>query len=372
MRSLFIYNPADMAAEVPGGVQRCTREFLAVVEAASDFTAQFAIDYDRRLLTKLKRRTRLFSYAHYDALAWRTPLCTAIEENRIDTVFLNRAELARLVPVIGRIAPTARKVLMSHGNESGDLVYEMGVHRKARHRNLAARLYDYIWLGGAIAAEAQMRHEDTFTVIAMSEEEAVIERWLGANDVLVLPRSISFNPVEWMPEPGLVGWVGSLHHTPNIAALTPILDRIAARGAGDITFEIVGRPESVGAAFGSRYPFVRYLGALDDFQLGAAMAKWSLFCNPVFWLSKGASMKLGDALGRGLPVLSTRSGRRGYELPEEVAFVTEDDPGSFVDRLIALVADQDALAAVRASLLARAASLTSIESLGRRLRARLA
>jgi glycosyltransferase involved in cell wall biosynthesis len=371
MRSLFVYNPADLKALVPGGVQRCTREFLSVVEAASDYFATLEVDYDSSVITKLKRRTRLFPYAQYDAPAWRKQLINAIEHNRIEVVFLNRAELARFVSVISEIAPSTRSVLMSHGNESGDLVHEVGVHRKADHRNVALRWYDYLWLGGDLAFEAQIRHENDFTVIAMSEAEAVIERWLGAADVVILPRAVNVNPIDWKPKPRRAGWVGSLHHTPNIVALKALLARIAA-SESKVELDIVGRPEWIGNDLAARYPFVRYLGALDDSELPLIMQNWSLFLNPIFWLTKGASMKLADSLGRGLPVLSTRSGNRGYDLPEGVVFVTEDDPNEFVERMDWLLSNPEVLSTARAKIIESAPRMTSIETLGQRLREHLA
>jgi glycosyltransferase involved in cell wall biosynthesis len=313
----------------------------------------------------------LFPYAQYDASAWQDRLRDTISEHNIDTVFLNRAELGRLIPVISAIDKTVRCVLMSHGNESGDLVYEMAVHRKPKHRNLASRLYDYLWLGGDLTAEAQMRHEGNFTVIAMSEEEAVIERWLGANDVLVLPRTIVIDPLAWTPKVGRVGWVGSLNHTPNIAALRRVLDQITERDS-NIQFDIIGRPQSIGEELATQYPCVRYLGALNEAELNTAMGKWMLFLNPIFWLSKGASMKLADALSRGLPTLSTRSGWRGYELPEGVLFSTEDDAVEFAERIDELLHNPDVLIAARSRIIEQAGQMTSVEALAHRLRMHLA
>lgn len=83
-------------------------------------------------------------------------------------------------------------------------------------------------------------------------------------------------------------------------------------------------------------------------------------------------MKLADSLGRGLPVLSTRSGNRGYDLPEGVVFVTEDDPNEFVERMDWLLSNPEVLSTARAKIIESAPRMTSIETLGQRLREHLA
>lgn len=367
MRSLFVANPLDLDAPVPGGVQRCSREFLNIVEAASEKTVRFSIDYDRSIGARLKRRSRLIPFAQYDATDYAEALSVSIRDNAIDTVFLNRTDLSSFVPVLAACAPAARVVLLSHGNESGDLLYEIAIHRSATQRILPARFYDFLWLGGTLAAEANLRHTEALTIVAMSEEEATIERWLGARDVLVLPRIITVRQLPSAPEAGLIGYIGSLHHTPNIVALEAVLSRLEACTI-PIAIEIVGRPETVGARLAVRYPFVRYLGALDDAALDDAVARWSLFLNPIFWLSKGASMKLADALGRGLPVLTTRFGQRGYELPEGTTLVTDDNPDAFVAALVACASDRDQTDRIRRRILDTAACFASAATLAERLR----
>ena len=367
MRSLFVFNNVDLNSQVPGGVQRCTHEFFQVVRAASDFTSTFLVDYDRSLIARLKRRSRLFPYIQYNEHLIYKFISQEIKANNIDTVFFNRAELCRLAKMISTSGLCVQTIVMSHGNESGDLVYEIAVNRKLTHRNLFKRFYDFLWLGGDIVAEAQIRHQSSFKVVAMSEEEAVIERWLGAKDVLVMPRTINFSPLDWQPRTRTVGWVGSLHHTPNIVALTSILECLESSHV-DVSFEVVGHPESIGKELSKRFPFVIYHGALDTSDLKRVMSHWSLFINPIFWLSKGASMKLADALGAGLPVLSTKLGRRGYDLPEELVFISENNAQSFASMLDRLLACPELLRAKHENLLSSADQLTTVESLACRLR----
>ena len=131
---------------------------------------------------------------------------------------------------------------------------------------------------------------------------------------------------------------------------------------------MVGHPESIGKELSKRFPFVIYHGALDTSDLKRVMSHWSLFINPIFWLSKGATMKLADALGAGLPVLSTKLGRRGYDLPEELVFISENNAQSFASMLDRLLACPELLRAKHENLLSSADQLTTVESLACRIR----
>ena len=371
MKTLFVHDVDHLDSPIPGGVQRCTKDFYEIVAQASEAVHLFAVSPDRRLKTRLKRRLRLVSYAFYDPSAYRSQLLSAVDRHAVDTVVLNMAELVVFAPLIHAEAPHVQIVLMSGGNLSGDLIYEFAVHRQARHRNALRRADDLLWLAGDLTTEARIRHAVPFTVAAMSEEEAVIERWLGARYVFVLPRSVTLDPVPWAPVPRRAGFVGTLNHTPNVVALEAVCDAIAARGTA-LTLDLVGQPADVGAQFAARYSFLNYLGALDDASLRAAVSRWSVFLNPILWLSKGASMKLADALGWGLPVLTTRSGRRGYEVPDDLLVTVGDDAAVFAVRLEAMLADAQGLRAMHERLLAAEGRLTTVEMLAERFTAHVA
>ena len=364
MRALFIYNPADLHASPPGGVQKCTAEFRQILSAGFSEVVDFEVGYDNRLLAKLKRRSRLFPYSQYNPAEYEVEISKAAAS--VDFVFINRTELFGFVDVLRKVAAHLTPVVMSHGNESGDLVYELGVHRASKHRNWFVRAYDYLWLGGDLAAEAHARWSGPIVVCVMSEEEAVIERWLGTDQVFVLPRSIDMSPLEWEPRELVVGYVGSLHHTPNIVALEQVLSQLKEMSS-DIEVEIVGRPPEIGKALEARYPNAKYLGPLPEHELQAVATSWSLFLNPIFWLSKGASMKLSQALGWGLPTLTTKSGRRGYELPEGCVEQSEDDPELFVRRLCEVLQTEGRLSDLRTKLLASEKQITTSDLLGERL-----
>ena len=161
--------------------------------------------------------------------------------------------------------------------------------------------------------------------------------------------------------------MGTLDHTPNRVALEKVCAEIERQSVQGLELRLVGRPAVAGEAFAARYPFVRYLGVLDDRTLRCEAAGWSLFLNPIFWLSRGASMKLGQALAWGLPVLSTRSGARGYEWKAGRLPLAADDPVEFVGALGRILQTSGETKRIQAEVSVVALSSATTDSLGRRL-----
>jgi glycosyltransferase involved in cell wall biosynthesis len=318
MKSLFVYLEHDLEAEVPGGIQLCSRQFLEIVEAASSSTSRIAVSISRNWVWRVRRRLRLGSYLLYDPRRCAAGLADALRESQPTHVFLNKAELLRLTPVVKRLRPQATVVLMSHGNQSGDDLYEISGSRGRRNCGLG-RLSGIWQLGLDLATESFFRHRSIDAVCVMSPEEEALE-----------PRFIRPEFLEWKPIPGRVGYVGTLDHTPNQVAVEEVCEEISRRGPAGLELRLVGRPERVGHQLSARYPFIHYMGGLNDGALKSEASTWSLFLTPVFWLARGASMKLGRALAWGLPVLSTRAGARGYDLSPGALPLVADDPSEFV------------------------------------------
>ena len=366
MKALFIHKPGDLHSEVSGGVQLCSKEFLEIIQAASSATKLAAVSVSHNWVYRLRRRLNLGSYLLYRPQECEAALAQALEEFQPTHVFLNKAELIRLAPAIKRLRPQTSVVVMSHGNQSGDDLYE--ISGLAGGRNSGLGRVKAVWqLGMDIATESHYRHRWIDAVCVMSAEEEVLERWLGARKTLVLPRVIRPAPLNWKPVAGRIGYVGTLDHPPNQVAVERICAEMNRQGTQGVEVRLVGRPAAQGAAFAARYPFVKYLGTLDDESLKSEASSWSLFLNPIFWLSRGASMKLGQALAWELPVLSTRSGIRGYQLDGCEIPVTNDDPIVFVRAVSRILQSKDVLERIQAQVAKVAASSPTIKSLGQQL-----
>lgn len=370
MRSLFIHAPSDLDAAIPGGVQLCSREFLEIVRAASAETALLPVTVTRSPLWRLRRRLALGSYLLYRPEEIRGPLASAIQSLRPTHIFINRTELARLASLAAELAPAARVVVMSHGNQSGDDLYEAAGPGGRRNRGLVG--LTAAWrLGCDLVTESRFRHGPVHAVCVMSDEEAVLERWLGARRTIVLPRIIHPRPLDWQPVPGRVGFVGTLDHTPNRVALQSLCARLATRASSGMELRLVGGPEPFGRELSQAYPFVRYLGRLDNEALQQEVTTWSLFLNPIFWLSRGASMKLAQSLAWAIPALSTAAGARGYRIGAEQVVITDNSAEAFATRINELISNPAQLSALRANLLNHNVRWPTKDSLAEELRARL-
>lgn len=328
-RGLFIFNPNDLGTEPAGGVQRCSSEYLRIIKRVCSDVELFPVQVSRSFRMRAKRALSLTAYALYEPQTYRHALKMKLTESKVDVVFINKAELIRFVPEIKSLSCHVQVVVLSHGNESGDLLYEWF---NARDDAYFARAWKDMRLGQILRCEVAIRHATCPRICVMSSDEAALERWLGARDVFFCPRVIRPEPLSWEPVPGRAGFIGTLDHTPNRIALDRLCKLLPGR-SDSLEIEIIGRPEEIGRNFSEKYRFVRYLGALSDAEARAAASRWSLFLNPIFWQSRGASMKLGQGISWGLPVLTTRAGRRGYLIPAGLVLESPDTAEAFVEAL---------------------------------------
>jgi hypothetical protein len=367
VNALFIYDSEDLDTPLQGGVQICSREYLAIVKEAADSCTLFAVNRSRSMALRIRRKIGLGSYLGYEPAKFLGEIDATIRKNAISHVFINQTALAKFAPQIKSLVPSVRVILMSHGNQSGDDLYEIASPKGRRSRGIK-RLRATWQLGQDVVAESLLRHASVDLICVMSREEAVLESWLGTANTLVLPRTITSEALTWVPNVGRVGYVGTLDHTPNKVALEEVFLEIARRKSTPPEVRLIGRPEASGMRLAARFPFVRYLGALDETDLRAEARTWSLFLNPIMWLSRGASMKLGVAVGWGLPIVTTKFGARGYEWGDAMIPTTADDSGAFVVRMEKLLGDAALLSDARLASLHAASIAPGVPELARRLR----
>jgi hypothetical protein len=370
MRSLFIHDPADLDATIPGGVQLCTHEFLSIVRAASIEVGLMSVTVSQAPTWRLRRKLGLGAYLFYSPEEARTRLTREISALQPTHIFLNRSELIRLAPLAAKLSPTSKIVVMSHGNQSGDDLYEISGPGGRRTSGLAR--WTSTWrIGLDLVTESTFRHHHLDGICVMSEEEEMLERWLGAKRIVVLPRIIRPRPVDWKPSPRRVGFVGTLNHTPNRVALELICSQLQTKVPAGFELRLAGGPEEAGRALAKKYAFITYVGRPDEEALRSEVASWSLFLNPIFWLSRGASMKLGQSLSWAVPSLTTRAGARGYQLSPDQTFMTDDTAEDFTARLITLISDRDALDTLRTKLLQSGPHWPDATSIAQRLQSAL-
>lgn len=333
MKGLFLYNPADLRAEIPGGVQICSQEFLKIIQETVDELSFFEVRYTRSLIFRICYKFNLDNYQGYNTDLYIDTLKETILKKKITHVFINKSELIRFAKAIKKynIPNPPRVIIMSHGNESGDLLGDIA-REHPRYRGFL-KFTSILKLGLTLYTESRYRRQFVDLVCTMSEEENSIERWLGINKTFFIPRVINQQPGKHRsPIKGRLGYVGTLSHSPNLSAIKQLCEALIKKELSP-EIRIVGQPVSIGRELEKEYVFIRYLGPLTESELTEEIKSWSFFINPIFNYSRGASMKLAKAIEWELPVITTQAGRRGYLWKKGNLIETENNPESFIEAI---------------------------------------
>lgn len=328
MIALFLYNPTDLNAKIVGGVQICTQQYLEIIKQAANEVHFFEVGFSRSLVFRVLHKLNLDAYLSYKTNTYKNRLLALIAEKQITHVFINKAELIKFSETIKsasqQIVP--KIIIMSHGNESGDFLGDLA-GKKARFNGLS-KYFGIFKLGLSVYLESWYRERYVDLVCTMSEEEMAIEKWLGINNPIFIPRLIDRNlHVERSPLQNVFGWVGTLNHSPNINALYDLSEKISNANIQP-EIRIVGAPKAIGEQLASKYTFIKYLGPLTEDQLLRETQEWSFFLNPIFKYSRGASMKLGKAIEWEIPIITTIAGKRGYFFGKEQLITCDNTPVS--------------------------------------------
>lgn len=333
--------------ESGGGVQACTREYRAVIEAAGIDLTTIPFELDRRLSTRLLRHIDSSPYLRPVAPASLKDIIAQVRQSSAEFIFLNQVSLASIGKELrAYLRPGARLIVLSHGMESTDLLHLIRLQGRlplsGRVRPTAS-----VALGRVIRAESESRRL-VDTVITLSPFDVELERWMGSALVGWLPRTITASALDWRPLANRLGWVGTLDHAPNLEGLVAALDGMARFTVDPPRVRIVGDPPHIGAWLSARYANVDYLGRLEDAILASEAATWSGFLHPIFCFPRGCSTKLATAIGWQIPIVTTPQGRRGYDW-REGSLLEAGDPDAFA-RLALGLADPAFGAAVRAEV----------------------
>jgi glycosyltransferase involved in cell wall biosynthesis len=291
-------------ADCPGGLQICTREFQQTLTAAGFNLRVVAIDHDRTVRGRLRKRIGRDAYP----IEWQADavdlVAAAARNHDARIVFLNLVNLAPMAVALRPMLDTSCDiVLLSHGLESVDFLHEQTGNRAAAATALGKLLF---------LEREQRRYINR--VVCVNPFEVEIERWLGAQHVDWVPRTIAARePLAWTPQRDRLGFVGTVDHPPNRDSLCMFLDALSTESQGAaVRVRVVGGPENSGRALAAAYDRVDYLGPLDDAALDSEASSWSAAVHPLFCWARGVSTKLATALAWRIPVVTTPAGARGY------------------------------------------------------------
>jgi glycosyltransferase involved in cell wall biosynthesis len=342
MKVLLVSEAGYLKSDIRGGVQLCTDEYIRYIGLAGYEVELFPVTPSINILNRVKIKFGLDTYNHYDIAPYADKLAETIKASGINVVFLNQVNLSGWVAQLKGLVPADVKFIgLSHGNESADYLNDITKPGKTT----ALQTWK---LGKLLVKENEFFSHLLDGLIVLSEQEIAINNWLGANNVLYLPRLLSAGFIDWKPTANVAGFAGTLDHLPNLYGVRYLANALKERGFKG-KLRIVGGPPSVGKQYEKDYPFVSYAGPIDDRQLVEEVATWSVFLNPVFWYARGASTKLAQAINWGLPCITTPAGRRGYQLADDSIVSNLNTPESFAAKLIATLANEKEVTKLKAA-----------------------
>lgn len=338
-RALFLSNRIYFDdSKKEGGVRLCTMEYLSLVQLLFE-THLFFVQTRRDIRYRIKVKSGFNAYDDYDVDSYRFQLINLIKQQGITYVFLNLSNTVPFARIIkNEFGDTVKIILCSHGNESGDYLHEVVKHRGKVP--LYKRLISTYTLGKLLKSEARFRQVFLDLVLTVSPVEEAIEKWIGAKDVFMVPRTIKSNPLPWNPSNGRIGFIGDLSHWPNYYGLDELCKHLSNTDNKHIELRLVGSPTDTGKKLAEKYSFVNYLGYLPAKDLEQEACTWCFFLNPVFYYSRGVSTKLAKAISWGIPVISTTIGCRGY-VWKEGGVVLAENASSMAGCIIDYANDSD-------------------------------
>jgi glycosyltransferase involved in cell wall biosynthesis len=178
--------------------------------------------------------------------------------------------------------------------------------------------------------------------IAISDEELPLVEELGARRVAVVPnlhepRTDDVPPVEAR---AAILFVGNFTHTPNVDAVDVLVREVMPRlwvTHPELELRVVGR--SLPAhAFPRLDPRVKVLGWVED--LDAALDAALLLVAPLRF-GAGLKGKVGYALARGVPVVTTTVGAEGFPNTDVLSVSEPGDWDALAANVRALLEDAD-------------------------------
>ena len=361
-KALFICHEKFLNPASPeGGVKFCTDEYLKLIQLKFNVTS-IPVFYKNSWIYRLKMKLGLSAYDAYQPQDYALLLKKNLDNTDINIVFLNLTNTIQFAEFIKNNWPHVKVVLCSHGNESGDHLHAIVLHKnfKGILRNTA--IYS---LGNMLVKESYFRKYIDL-VLTVSEVEVGVEKWLGAENILMVPRFIDVSNIEKKTVNGLVGFVADLTHEPNYYGIKAVCEALKNIGTENIIIHLVGGGKERGQLLAQQYPFVKYIGYLDQEELIKELGTWTFALNPVLYYSRGVSTKLGMALGMGLPVITTEKGMRGYEWTEGILPVC-NTAAEMAELIIQLSTNVDAIKKYNMEVIKIQSTSTSIKKTAEKL-----
>jgi len=147
-------------------------------------------------------------------------------------------------------------------------------------------------------------------------------------------------------EPATMLFLGSFRHTPNRVAVDwfvrEVMPLILTR-VPEARLVIAGSDPPPAHTYADTEGHMEMLGFVDDVR--EPLARYAVFVCPIL-SGSGVRVKLLEAFAAGIPVVSTVVGAEGLAEKDGEFCALSDSPAGFADRVVKLLADPDAAAAM--------------------------
>lgn len=216
------------------------------------------------------------------------------------------------------------------------------------------KLLQLLHVPALVAAEYRGSTRSCGTFVCSNKDRDHLVR-LGFPKVKIIPNAVD---VPAVPAPHTLAptllFIGSMGYAPNLEAAERMVSQIFPKILSLVPDArlILAGPGSDKLPSRSRAPKgVEYMGFVQD--LDALYARSRIFVCPMV-NGGGTRLKLIDAAGQGLPIVSSRVGAEGLDFSDGETILLRDGDAEFADACVMLLAD-DALckrlgAAVRARM----------------------
>jgi len=277
--------------------------------------------------------------AKWESRSVRAALERELGRARFDVVWLASLGLARYLDVVRRRQPHARIVLDGHNVESD--IWRQFARRQSGVRR---RLAETEWRLALRFERDALRAVDA--VAAISDDDARAYHELASVHATYVPQVVPFTPPRGTPvRAPRICYVGTLSWRPNLRGLDwfcaevwpQVRDRLP-----DATLEIAGSglPRDGGGAplvpAAWRVPGVTVLGYVADL---APLYERSVALVAPHLEGTGVRMKLLEAFGHGVPVVTTPAGAAGLPIEKGREAVVEAEPRAFASAVVSVATD---------------------------------
>jgi glycosyltransferase involved in cell wall biosynthesis len=216
----------------------------------------------------------------------------------------------------------------------------------------------------------EVRHLDTpDAIVPISAVDAADFRQLGCTRPMhVVPCGITLSDLGLdVPEPGRIGFIGSLDFRPNQEAVRWIVDELwplVIAQTASARLSIAGSSPPDWLRQRAQAQNIDFRGRVDD--AGEFMRTMSIMIAPLF-AGGGMRIKVLEAMALAKPVVATTLGAGGIDVEHEHDIVIADDVVSFAEAIGRLLREPDTAARIGHAARAAVAERYDSDTIGRGL-----